>query len=390
MKIKKRSILLAILQFMGTMVINAQHNLWQNTDESFENPPLLPQDNIRHVKVRSAELPSTFLIGSAIAEHKGIMYASWATGPDGIKENGPLEHVKVKRSLDQGSTWQDEQVLAPVVDGLYNHSHGSFWSVNDTLNFFSASFTGHTRGYLKGNRIFATDLKTERFYLEETTQTWVSKGIVINNFFPMDEPRQMANGNFIMAGLDKDLRARVAISKGQNPGMWETVPIPQNYIKGFPEPTTLVLEDEILLIIRNYSLPEDEDHFCVSTSTDNGKNWTSIGLTNFKATKSKPYGGILSSGRPYLISNLNHRKWICISLGEKGTSGFSKIFRLRPGDAPFSSYFKGGDDFTNQQWAYPYALEYNNNLYVIYHQNKLDAELTIIPLKLLNNITLIK
>ena len=383
---QRKLVLLLFIQMFFFGSLTAQYNLWQGNADAFNEPPLLPQNEIKHVKVRMAEFPSTFLIGCAIAEHKGTLYASWATGPEGIKENGPLEHVKIKKSQDKGLTWQNEMILAPVVDGLFNHSHGSFWSVNDTLNFFSASFTGHTRGYADGQRIFSTELKTDRFYLEENTQTWVSKGSVIPNFFPMDEPRKLPNGNYIMSGIDKNLKVRVALSHGKNAGQWKTIAVPQDFVKGYPEPSTLVLGDKIFLIIRNYSRPDDSDHFCISVSNDYGESWTPVELTNFLATKSKPYCGVLSNGMHYLVSNLDNRKWICLSIGKKGESGFSKVFRIRPGEPPYPAYFSGGGSSVNQQWAYPYCIEYENKLYIIYHQNKLDAELTIIPVQTLENL----
>lgn len=379
------SFLLYFLVLLGNTCYS-QISFWSGDTLDFIEPPLFPQENIKHVKVRWAELPSTFLIGCAIGEHKGILYASWATGPEGVKENGPLEHVKVKRSLDQGKTWQDEQVLAPVVDGIYNHSHGSFWSIQDTLNFFTASFTGHTSGIYDGVRIFSTDLFTERFYFEETTQTWVSKGKVIDNFFPMDEPRLLPNGNFIMSGLNKDLKAVVAISSKDRPDHWKTVSLPQKFVKGYPEPTTFVFENKVILFIRNYEHPEDKDYFCYAISEDYGETWSPIQISDFPATRAKPYGGFLTTGRPYLVSNLNGRKWICLSIGAKGTNQFSTIFRLRPGVPPNPSYFNGGGDYTNQQWAYPYVIEYQDHLFIIYHSNKLDAELTIIPLSEIEKI----
>jgi len=383
---KEKFILLLLSQIIYFSTLTAQYKLWLGRSEDFNEPPLIPQDEIKHVKVRVAELPNTFLIGCAIAEHKGVLYASWASGPEGIRENGPLEHVKVKRSFDKGLTWQDETILAPVVDGPLNHSHGSFWSINDTLNFFSASYAGHTRGYINGQRIFSTELTTVRFYLEEITQTWVSKGSVIDNFVPMDEPRKLPNGNFLMSGIDKDMKDRVAISKGDNTKKWKTVSVPQDYTKGFPEPSTLVLEDKIFLIIRNYSRVDDSEHFCISVSKDNGESWTPIELTNFLATQSKPYSGVLSNGIPFLVSNLKNRKWICLSIGKIGEQGFSKIFRIRPGEAPFPTYFKGGIGSRKQQWSYPYCIEYDDKLFIIYHQGKLDAELTIVPIQTLENL----
>lgn len=376
-----KQIFLLLCYVVTANVLFAQHRLWLGDDLDFETLQILPQNEVKHVKVRTASLPCTFLIGCAIEEYKGVLYASWATGPEGIGENSPYEHVRVKRSIDEGITWQDEKILAPVVDGKRNHSHGSFWSIKDTLNFFASNFLGHFRSEVNGRKTYNTDVYTERFYLDEVTGTWVSKGKVIDDFFPMDEPRLMPNGNYIMAGFDQFHQVKVSISNKENASEWKTVLVPQELLYGVPEPTALVLKDKIVLVIRNYARPDDGEHFCISESSDNGKTWTTVGLSNLYADQTKPYAGVLSNGLSYLVSTLHDREWINISLGYNGH--FEKIFRLRKGKPGYRTYFKAGKSKTPREWAYPYCIEYNKKLYITYHQNKLDAELTIIPIKLL-------
>lgn len=333
-----------------------------------ESTPLLPQEGVRHIRVHTAEHPMTLLIGAAVVSHNGALYTSWAQAPDAIPENGPEEHTRGRRSTDDGASWSEPVVMAPAHDHGRNHSHGSFLSHGGELWFFAPTYVPDTKSYFG-------DLRTEAFVLDESNGSWRSRGIVAEDLYPMDEPKRLPDGRWIMGGLNGAARAAVAVSRDDSPASWRTVALPQAPGGAFGETTVVVGADRLLAIVR----PNHHTESCalVHESFDRGVSWTTERVSKYPMAPSKPNAGILPDGRMYLISNLGPDRSVpTIAVGPAGCLEVDRVFRLRP-DSPSPPRYSGRDH--KPQWAYFYSHLCGGSLYIAYHHAKEDAELTVVP-----------
>ena len=308
-----------------------------------------------------------FLHGAAIVFHEGLCYANWANSP--VNENGPHETLKGRRSTDGGKTWPILETIGPGFRGEERHSHGILFVHQGELWTICSRF-----GVGMPGRRFP-GLQAEAFVLAPDTNRWLSRGIVMENCWPYDEPVRMANGNFITGGQDKDGLPVVAISRGHDVTQWETISIPydRRLKPGFAETTVWSEGERVLAIIRGGG-----GIAWVSVSEDNGRTWSKARASNFPMPRAKAYLGKLSTGQLYLLSNLKNRDTLAISVSQPGENSLSSIWRVRHGKTVpprFPGRAKG------KEWSYPYGHEHDGHLYVVYSVGKEDCGLSVIPIK---------
>lgn len=308
-----------------------------------------------------------FLHGAAIVHHKGTLYANWASSPK--NENGPHETLQGRRSTDGGKTWSDLETIAPGFKGDRRHSHGVLFVHKDELWTICARWGLGTSGkrYL--------GLKGEAFVLNEQTGKWKSRGAVMDNCWPYDEPMRTANGNFIAGGQDKDGKPVVAISRGDDMTKWDSVLIPYDpQLKPIYAETTVWGEGQRVVAVIRGGL----DRAWVATSEDFGRTWSKARPSKMPMPRSKAYLGRLSTGQRYMLSNLRNRDTLVVSVSRPGEKTLSKMWRIRHGktDAP---RFPGKGKF--RQWSYPYGYEHDGKLYVVYSIGKEDCGLSVLPIE---------
>ncbi len=308
-----------------------------------------------------------FLHGAAIIEHKGTLYANWANSP--TNENGPHETLQGRRSKDGGKTWSDLEVIGSGFKGPDRHSHGVYLKHRGKLWTICSRFgVGPSAKRFPG-------LEGEAFVLNEETGRWESRGIVMQNCWPYDEPVRMQNGSLITGGQDKDGLPVVAISQGDDLTKWDTVliPYPPELAPSFAETTVSAVGNRVVAIIRGGG-----GVAWVSSSNDYGKTWSRAQPGNLPMPRAKAYFGKLSTGQLYLVSNLKNRDTLVISVSKPGEPTLSRMWKIRHGKSEpprFSGFAKG------KQWSYPYAHEYNGKLYVVYSIGKEDCGLSVFPIK---------
>jgi hypothetical protein len=266
-------------------------------------------------------------------------------------------------------------MMAPG-DSVWAVSHGVLLSHQDCLWAFLARFTGKR-----------VNLRTEAYVLDEDTGQWRSRGIVAGNgFWPTQAPQLMANGNFIMAGLQvggpfggERNPAAVAISRGMDLTRWDVVSVPKpRDMRMWGESAVIVQGAEITMIARFA-----EPVALASFSKDYGRTWATMRKSNLPMAASKPYAGTLSSGQHYLIGTTtadcgNRRRPLTIAVTRPGERQLSRIYRIRDGVRPGEQAVKPAS------LAYPYAREYEGKLYVVYSVgrhggNRNAAEMAVIP-----------
>lgn len=309
-----------------------------------------------------------FLHGVALVKFKEKMYCSWAHNK--IRENSDDEEVNYAVSDDNGKTWSNCIRGRCASENNIAVSHGAFLVHNEKLYFFAPQYKGQL-----GKEI----MNMAAFVFDEEKETFQYCGVAMNErFWPMCEPILMENGNYIMAGIyvasdynSPDNTAAVAISRGHDIMHWDIVKLERaENVSVWGECSVIANGSFISLYCRERS---GKLKALYSESFDFGNTWTKIDLSNLPMIDSKPYAGVLSTGNRYLIcscaNGITQRNPLTIALSKKGEEKFSKIFIIDEG----------------KTLSYPYAIEFENKLYVAYSSstqgaNRNSAELAIIDI----------
>lgn len=384
MKFTTPNLLLVGLLSLVTTFHGAETSLYELWDPALPVPtaaetPLLPNVEFTVLKKFEPEKDGyRWLHGLAIVRHEGEFFVSW--GHNKGDENTPTEINQGIRSKDDGKTWSPVEMIAPntASDG---RSHGVFLSHEGTLWLFLGRFGNDEQG-----RRYAR-LKTEAFTLNQKTNQWETRGIVADNFWPYQEPVRMADGNWIVSGMivpaGEWARPGVAISHGEDLTHWDTIEIPTLKDMGIWGETAIFIDgSEILAVIRGgkgYS-----SRALVSVSKDYGRTWDMIRESNLPMTTSKAYAGVLSTGQRYLICNTvkdheQKRYPLTIAVTAPHEKLFRRMWRIRDGLRPAAG------DKENVALAYPYAIEHDRKLWVVYStargpRNQNNAELAVFPI----------
>ncbi len=338
-------------------------------------------DEVKHLTIhRAADDGYKFLHGAAIVQHNGVLFANWANSP--VNENGPHETLQGRRSHDGGTTWSDVEIIGPGFGGPERHSHGILFVHKEELWTICARFGLASSVEGKPFAEKKTDagrrfpgLKAEAYVWNEQTGRWQTRGIVMHNCWPYDEPVRMANGNFITGGQDKDGLPVVAISHGDDLTKWDSVLVPYDpQLKPIYAETTVWSDgDRVTAVIRG-----GRGVAWVSTSDDFGRTWTKAAASNLPMPRAKAYLGKLSTGQLYLVSNLKNRDTLAVSVSRPGENTLSSIWRVRHGKSA-APRFPG--NAKSKQWSYPYGYEHDGKLYIVYSVGKEECGLTIVPIE---------
>lgn len=315
-----------------------------------------------------------FLHGAAIVAWRGQLFASWAASP--VDENSGKETLRYSRSLNGGEDWEPARFIGSVLPSGEAFSHGSFLATQDNLFAFACGFRGVASERGKGPTF--PGLKMELFRYHEVHGRWESSSILADGFWPMDEPKRLPTGAWIMGGLGENEEALVAISDGPDVSKpWRIIRLaqPSGRELRFAETSVTLLDDRLLAVTRNTGEPRA----LVAESADYGETWSPLVSSIFPMGTSKPYAGRLSTGQLYVVSNLfAGRNLLTVAVSRPGAKRIERVFKLREGVSPqplFPGYGK------SPQWSYPYAHEHNGNLYVVYSIGKEDCGLTTIPIQ---------
>ena len=323
----------------------------------------------------------TFLHGVGLAKHRGKLYASF--GHNKGAENTVSEEAQYRVSKDGGRTWGTLEVMDIGTEPDLAVSHGVFHVHEGALWAFQGAYYG------KMKRIH-----TRAYRLDEKTGRWLKHGVVVENgFWPMNQPVRMANGNWIMPGISAGpysnrgiFPAAVAISHGNDLTKWDLVKIPvAKSITAMWGESAIFVDGKTIFNIARYG---PDAVALVAKSEDSGRNWSPSTVSNLPMTTSKPAAGILSTGQRYLVcttakGNGGKRTPLTIALSKPNENQFRKIFVIR------RSLHDGkpGESADRVSLSYPYAMEYDGNLYVGYSNNGgrrgnlNSAELAVIPIK---------
>ena len=323
---------------------------------------------IRYITVHTAKADAHhFLLGASIVKYRDMWVCAYGQSME--LENDSRTRFACKYSFDNCATWSNEVEIAGV-DGDHSHSHGILFKYGDRLLAYCPR-----ANYEAGN--FYPDLRMEAYSLSEDL-TWKFEGVALQDtFWPLCEPMLLDNGDLLIAGLSNRNAGHgratpaVALASGNDPFHWKMVTIPNpEQIKLWGETSVIDYGNRLAAFIRT-----PVGKAAISESFDHGKSWTPLAISQVDAANAKIYGGTLRSGDKYLIYNFESRKNMIIALGECGKGyAFPNVHPIRQGYRVPPAFLN------NPQWAYPYAVEEDGNLYVVYSENKENCELAIIPL----------
>jgi hypothetical protein len=325
----------------------------------------------------------TFLHGVGLAWHQGKLYAS--IGHNQGTENTVTEEAQYRVSEDGGTTWGPLRVIDAGEEEHLAVSHGVFLSHNNTLWAFHGAYYNKME-----------DIHTRAYRLDETTGEWKKLGVVVENgFWPMNQPVEMNDGNWIMPGIsagpysnEKLFPAAVAISHGNDFTKWDFVRIPTDRrIRRMWGESATFLDGNTVYNIARYG---GKATALVAVSEDYGRTWSPSRITNLPMATSKPAAGTLSSGQRYLVcttakNNGGRRTPLTIAVSPPGENVFSKVFTIRRSMNPKHP----GESAQLLSLAYPCAVEHGGRLYVGFSNNGgrrgnlNSAELAIIPVSTL-------
>ena len=321
----------------------------------------------------------TFLHGVGLCWHKGKLYAS--IGHNKGEENTVTEEAQYRVSEDGGKAWSELRVIDAGLEENLAVSHGVFVSHGGKLWAFHGAYYNHMER-----------IHTRAYSLDETTGEWTKHGVVLENgFWALNQPVQMSDGNWIMAGISAGpysnagtFPAAVAISHGDDFTKWDFVGIPVHEgLKMWGESSIVVDGPNVLNIARYGAKPLA----LIAKSSDFGRTWTTMGESNLPMTTSKPAAGMLSTGQRYLVctnaaNNGGKRYPLTIAISEPGKEVFSKVFVIR-----HAEHSDVGESNPKSSLSYPCATEHDGKLYVGYSNNGgrkgnlNSAEMAVIPIE---------
>ena len=318
------------------------------------------------IVVNRADEEYQFLHDNAVVWHVKTLFAAWYNCPKAEIQGSSC--IRSRRSLDGGKSWSKVETIAADHDGKgIFYVPVTFLSHNGHLWAFVSNMVGH-------------DLVTrcEVFKLDETNDKWISRGGIAGPFLPNCPPQLMADGNFIMAGRMTNKIATtpeipaVAISSGKDVTRpWEVIPMMQGNSRpytAYPESTVWLDGAGITAIVRGR---------LVFTSKDYGRTWSGPFRHNLPAEDSKPFAIQLSTGQRcllwnYPVSRDSTRRLLTIAVSRPGENKLVAMWKIRYG---YLDQLQVGPE-----WSYPYAVEHEGALYVIYTSEKKHSVMTIIPL----------
>ncbi len=328
-----------------------------------------------------------FLHGVAVDEWHDRLVVCFAYN-DGA-ENSVTEKLYSRWSDDGGRTWSPVELIAHSTE--HANSHSVFLSTPETLWCFGPRFNGlGERPVTKKGafRLHFLQLQMEAWSYDGAG--WTSHGIVTDDFWPLGAPVRMDNGNWMISGCDKYWRGAIAVSHGDDLLHWDVCK-PDVGEEVFTEAAAWAQGNRVLSIMRNESTETGgQFNAAVALSEDFGRTFAPCEVSNLPIATTKPFCGILSDGRPYMIFNEStklaphDRARLLLGVGEPGEFAIRRLWQIDEGHPT--------PDGRRLHLSYPYAKQLGSKLYIAYSYesapgtrcNHNDAMLAIVNVEDLN------
>lgn len=356
-----------------------QFPLWDPSRKQSDEVVLPMVSGVSYSLVQAPTADYAFLHEPRLSWHKGELFVSFSNAP--LRESEPAQVVRLRRSRDGGSTWSAPSLVAPNPPGGHRYETAPLLSTEAGLFAFLGRYGVGGRNSL-GMEVWLHDEVSGRFAPLPGAE-------FVPGFIPFVHPQRMSNGNWIIGGHTQGVRTMaVAISAGSDFRKWKVVPIATPGRHFYPETTLLIDGAKVIAVSRNHKY---DHHALVAVSRDFGESFTAASSSNLAISDSKPFAGELSTGQRFVIFNGRPNRH---ADGSRNRNDLV-IAVTRPGEvAPFRQAWTVITDLpetvarqmhwaagpsSEQEWAYPEAVEANGTLYVVFSGTKKSCWLARIP-----------
>ncbi len=317
-----------------------------------------------------------FAHGAAIAHHNGRFYATF--GRNEGMENSLGEHTVCYVS-DDGEAWRHHSVIGGR-DRDIARSHGILFEMNGRLWAYNAAYTGTVQGDVPDSAGgYYPGLRADGYYLDDERDEWVFAGEVADDFWPLNQPDSIGNGEYIIPGTNKKWFSAYLI--GSPKIGWRKYDTPVNSVR-YTETACLTDGRHIRLLMRNSRIEAspntpDPRYLACALSEDDGKTWT-VGETDVFDNNSKPGAITLSNGVKCIIGNRLadqgfSRGVLTILYTAPHSDAFSELRIIRDQRIPEELAPLYAPQTEQVALSYPFCMELDGKLYIIYSSSGTDG-----------------
>lgn len=332
---------------------------------------------INHQRVFKAQAGNAqYNHGAVLFPFKGKLFIQWQSSQR--DEDAPETKILFSHSSN-GSEWSQAQTLvAARNDALV--TNGGWWSNGETLVAYI--------------NVWPHNMQPKGGYVEYITSPdgnhWSApqrlidhNGQAINGVIEQDL-KQLPNGRILTAiHQQPGLIAKPFYTddaqgiNGWTLGAMENLPHQPGISRELEPSWFLTAAKNPVMVFRDQA-----SSFTVlaSTSSDNGKNWSTPMATTMPDSRAKQSAGNLPDGRAFLInspSGTKARTPLTITLSRDGKL-FDRAFLLRSETELPPMLHEG--KYKRIGYSYPKSVVWNNQVWVSYAVNKEDIEVTSIPI----------
>jgi len=312
-----------------------------------------------------------------ITYFNGVIYTMWSNHK--ADEDAPGQRVLMKRSTDQGETWENLVELFPPLDnvapaskdgkGRRTQCANGFAIVENTLYAFSEVWDdgGNIRDAGQGRlfRSIHTDGTLGEIFWLRKKPARVIAGIPV---IPLGNPELIDKINSFLKlpknELTWDFRYLTTEIKAKD-----------GHQLCEPTPAWQLKNGTWVKIYRDLGKPVSYFKYA-SFSYNNGKEWTIPAKTDFIDADSRANAGTLPDGQIYVVSNIYHGPYYPLSIAlSKDGLNFDRVALIKI--LPPKMTYKGR--WKSNGYKYPHSLVLGDNLWVIYDVGKEDVQVTRIP-----------
>ncbi len=296
----------------------------------------------------------SFLHEAAIIKFEGKLFAAWYNNQK-LELNGRTP-IRFSTSIDNGKSWTEPKIVADDKSGKILYCPPVFGIQDGKLYMFLNQMV--KPDYMHSLDLYIYDKAEDNFKMLWTRPIPFKLN---TNVYTLPSGKLMLVGR--VGELDKlpTIPAIMISDSGKIDAEWRLITLQENDLLPdgekfvFPETSAIVTNENIYVFCRN----DNRNVPILYISNDQGETWSKPIAHNIPLLSSKIYSGTLSSGRNYVIGNINKgREQLAIFFTEPNCMKFDKGILLQNS---YSEEFKFG-----YNWHYPIACEADDKLYIIY------------------------
>ena len=308
----------------------------------------------------------------AICKFKNRYVASWSTAP--IDEDKPGQEVHFAVS-DDLKVWSGNKPVITTDPSTGTIRNNAGMCVHEGKLY---DFVGVVEGAKESEdpslTSFVPDSVRLDVYVTKDMVSWQEHTGIADDVYLFEGPRNLDNGAFLCCGRSFFGRTQpVALlwDPGLDPAQPpKRIPIPETdrRIQGL-QGTWYQLDDgTVCMMLRDAGMSA---RFALSQSTDRGKSWSDVLLTDMPNTCSRAHAGRFTDGRYYVIGNnydnLLDRRYLLIAISDDGRV-FDSMYTLVSGE----THRRIDGLHKEDGWHYPNSIVDGNRIIVIFSVNKED------------------